>query len=66
MLKHCLAPSIPSTQGDLNCFIHQLGYEQLFVEVLNRHPPIIRLPDFLGENQLKKIEEKLENSRCLF
>uniref|UniRef100_A0A915NPY0 Prolyl 4-hydroxylase alpha subunit domain-containing protein n=1 Tax=Meloidogyne floridensis TaxID=298350 RepID=A0A915NPY0_9BILA len=50
MLKHCLAPSIPSTQRDLNCFIHQFGFEQLFVEVLNRHPPIIRLPDFLGED----------------
>uniref|UniRef100_A0A915P041 Prolyl 4-hydroxylase alpha subunit domain-containing protein n=1 Tax=Meloidogyne floridensis TaxID=298350 RepID=A0A915P041_9BILA len=62
MLKHCLAPSIPSTQRDLNCFIHQFGFEQLFVEVLNRHPPIIRLPHFLGENQLNKIEEKLDNS----
>ncbi|KAF7632274.1 hypothetical protein Mgra_00008283 [Meloidogyne graminicola] len=62
LLKHCLSPSIPSTKKGLNCFIHQSGYEQLFVEILNKNPPIIRLPLFLGEKQLNKIVEKFDKS----
>ena len=63
MLKHCLAPRLPPPESGLNCFIHQLGYEQLFVEILNRIPPVIRFPGFLRENQLNKIVEKLDKSR---
>ena len=58
-----MTPRLPPPKAGLSCFLRPLGYERVPVEVLNRHPPILRLPRFLHSQSLERIARKLHTSR---
>lgn len=66
MLEHCRSPRIPLPKKGFECFIRQIGYENIKIEVLNKKPPILRLPQFLLDKSLSAIAHRFRTSRSKF
>uniref|UniRef100_A0A183CM01 Fe2OG dioxygenase domain-containing protein n=1 Tax=Globodera pallida TaxID=36090 RepID=A0A183CM01_GLOPA len=62
-LNVCLQPGRPKGLNNLTCFCRQLGYEKILVEVLSRQPVVLRIPQFVSDEILNKIAQKVRTSR---